>query len=117
MLFRSMFSYCSSLTSLDLSGWDVASATDFRSMFLNCTSLKDINVLGWQITSAKYISRVFYGCTSLTTLDLSTFDFSNSPYYNQMLQSVKATVYVKDQASKDFINKVNSGINCVIKEA
>ena len=72
---RSMFSSCSSLTSLDLSNFDTSQVTNMGGMF-------DLS-------------------TSLTSLDLSSFDFSQvldiGFYY------VSATIYVKDEAAKSFI--------------
>ena len=39
-----MFSGCSSLTSLDLSGWDVSFATDLSWMFSGCSSLSSVTL-------------------------------------------------------------------------
>ena len=70
-----MFFDCSSLTSLDLSNFDTSQVTNMGGMF-------DLS-------------------TSLTSLDLSSFDFSQvldiGFYY------VSATIYVKDEAAKSFI--------------
>ena len=41
-----MFSGCTSLTSLDLSGWDTSNVNDMSDMFKNCTSLKTIRMVG-----------------------------------------------------------------------
>ena len=41
-----MFGVCSSLISLDLSGWDTSNVTYMGEMFRDCTSLKTIKMVG-----------------------------------------------------------------------
>ena len=41
-----MFSGCSGLTSLDLSGWNMSNVTDMNEMFDGCTSLTTIRMVG-----------------------------------------------------------------------
>ena len=41
---QQMFQYCSSLTSLDLSSWDISNVTTMTSMFNNCSSLTDVYI-------------------------------------------------------------------------
>lgn len=84
---RNMFEGCSSLLTLDISGWDVAKVSvennsdddlgdyGFFYMFRNCTSLNRLNVSGWNMNSniAYMLNYFFYNCSSLTSLDLSSF--------------------------------------------
>ena len=39
-----MFSNCSNLINLDLSGWNTSSATEMASMFSKCSSLETLNI-------------------------------------------------------------------------
>ena len=73
-----MFSGCSSLSSLDLSGWDVSSASSLSSMFLGCSSLTSLDVSGWDVSGASVFSGMFSQCYSLASLDLSGWDVSNA---------------------------------------
>ena len=43
-----MFAGCSSLRSLDVSGFDTSSASDMSEMFADCTSLDDLK--GWPLS-------------------------------------------------------------------
>ncbi len=64
---RSMFSHCSSLTSLDLSNFNTKNVTDMMWMFLYCSRLQTIFVGDkWNTSSAKHFSaEMFYGCEVL----------------------------------------------------
>ena len=66
-----MFSSCSSLQSLNLSGWDVSNASDFSWMFSRCSSLTTLDLSGWDVSSATGLSSMFHGCSALQSLDLS----------------------------------------------
>ena len=69
----SMFYGCSSLTSIDLSNFDVSKITNFQYMFYNCKSLQTINLNSFKLDNAESIQRMFMNCISLKTLDLSSF--------------------------------------------
>ena len=69
-----MFSYCSSLTSLDVSGWDTAKVTNMTNMFQNCYSLTSLDVSGWDTGLVTSMSYMFQNCSSLTSLDVSGWD-------------------------------------------
>ncbi|MBR7018953.1 MAG: BspA family leucine-rich repeat surface protein, partial [Prevotella sp.] len=62
----SMFSGCSSLTSLDLSGFDTGKVTDMSNMFSGCSSLVTIIVGdGWNTSSVMASSSMFEGCSNI----------------------------------------------------
>ena len=71
-----MFGGCRSLTSLDLSGWDVSNVTNMGGLFTDCSSLVSINVSGWNTSKVTNISNIVARCESLITLDLSSWDVS-----------------------------------------
>ena len=72
-----MFFGCSSLTSLDVSGFKTDNVTDMRSMFSGCKSLTSIDLSGFKTENVTSMSYMFYGCESLTSLDLSGFKTDN----------------------------------------
>jgi len=70
-----MFNYASSLTSLDLSGWDTGNVTHMSQMFEGATGLVAIEGLsGWDLGSTTHLHRMFAGASSLVSLDLSGWD-------------------------------------------
>ena len=73
-----MFSGCSRLQSLDVSGWDISNASDLSWMFDGCSSLTSLDVSGWDVSNASDLSSMFRDCSSLTSLDLSGWDVSNA---------------------------------------
>ena len=71
-----MFSYCSRLTSLDVSKFDTSQVTNMGSMFSDCSSLTSLDVSNFDTSKVTDMSGMFSGCSSLTSLDLSNFDTS-----------------------------------------
>ena len=72
--FRNMFQNCENLTSLDVSNWDISSATDTNNMFLSCSSLTSLDVSKWNVGNVTNMQAMFDGCSSLTTLDISNWN-------------------------------------------
>lgn len=70
---NSMFSGCSSLTSLDLSSFKTDNVTDMSFMFSGCSSLTTLDVSGFKTDNVTNMWEMFKSCSSLTTLDLSKF--------------------------------------------
>jgi surface protein len=58
-----MFSGCSSLVSLDLSGFDTSSVTDMRSMFYGCSSLSSLDLSCFDTSSVTNMMCMFDGCS------------------------------------------------------
>ncbi len=77
-----MFRGCSSLTSLDLSGFNTAKVTTMSGMFSGCSALKELKLsdqfTGTSLTEATY---VFNDCKSLTELDLSCLKTTQDKVY------------------------------------
>ena len=73
---NNMFNGCTALTSLDLSGFDTSNVTDMRSMFKNCSSLTSLDLSSFDTSNVTTMNGMFSGCTALTSLDLSGFDTS-----------------------------------------
>ena len=81
-----MFYGCSSLTSLDLSGLDASSAEDMSDMFSGCSSLESLDLSGLDTSSVTGMSGMFSGCSSLESLDLSSLDTSSVEYMSGMFE-------------------------------
>ena len=72
-----MFNDCSSLTSLDVSGFKTDYVTNMNGMFSGCSSLTSLDVSGFKTDNVKDMSGMFSGCSSLTSLDVSGFKTDN----------------------------------------
>ena len=72
-----MFEGCSSLISLDLSGFDTSSVTGMCAMFFGCSNLISLDLTGFDTSCVTTMASMFSGCSSLTALDLASFDTSS----------------------------------------
>ena len=72
-----MFDRCSSLTSLDLSGFNTANVTNMSWMFYDCKALTSLNVSSFNTAKVTDMRDMFGNCNSLRSLDLSNFNTAN----------------------------------------
>ena len=90
-----MFHGCISLTSIDTSGF--INVTGAVSMFYSCTSLTSIDTSAFtNVTSASYM---FWECPSLTSINKWGFDLSKLKDYREMFNDW----YLSDIYCKDYI--------------
>ena len=82
-----MFSYCPSLTSLDVSSWDVSNVTDLSYVFGGCYGLTNLDVSSWDTSNVTKMVNTFWGCSGLTSLDVSSWDTSNVTSMSGMFES------------------------------
>ena len=73
---NSMFYYCGTLTSLDLSSLDTSQCTDMGFMFYHCESLTSLDLSNFNTSKVTSMNSMFNYCRVLTSLDLSNFDTS-----------------------------------------
>ena len=84
MDFRFLFTYCTGLTSLDLSSWNTSKVIKMEGMFNKCSSLESLDLSMFDMRNVEDMWGMFWGCSSLTTLDLSNWDLAkeyNKPNY------------------------------------
>ena len=75
---RNMLRECQSLTTLDVSEWDLSNVKDVSFIFRNCNKLKEINGLeNWDTSNVAEMKQVFYKCSSLPSVNLTAWDTSN----------------------------------------
>lgn len=72
-----MFRECSSLTSIDVSRFNMSNIKNISQMFTGCSSLTSIDVSNWNTHNLEDISFMFEGCSSLTSIDVSNWDATN----------------------------------------
>ena len=80
----SMFSYCLSLTTLDLSNFKTANVTSMYEMFMFTTSLTTLDLSNFNTENVTNMAFLFSGCKSLTTLDISSFVTTNVKFMYHM---------------------------------
>ena len=107
-----MFNDCSSLTSLDLSGWDTSNVTNMMAMFRSCCALTSLDLSGWDISNVIDMKIMFNDCSSLTSLDLSGWDISNVTNMSTMFKSCNALKTIKMVGcSQTTINKIKAQLS------
>ena len=65
-----IFSGCTNLTSVDLSGLDTSAATNFNYMFQGCSTLKSIDLSGLDTSNVQRMNYLLSGCSNLTDANL-----------------------------------------------
>jgi surface protein len=103
---RSMFDYCSSVTSLDLSNFNTSNVTDMFKMFYYCRKLKSLNVSNFKTNNVTNMSQMFYYCDVLTELILNNFNTSNVTDMSNMFYQCKVITEL-DLSSFDTSNVTN----------
>ena len=84
---REMFSGCSGLTSLDVSHFNTVNVTNMMGLFSDCKGLTSLDVSSFNTANVTNMSFMFSRCSSLTSLDVSGFNTSNVKNMNTMFQS------------------------------
>ncbi len=101
------FCYCNNLT--DIEGMQENLNTDkvnnMSSMFSGCSSLTTLDLSTFNTENVTDMSSMFYGCSSLTTLDLSTFNTENVTDMNSMFFGCNElqTIFVADDWDTDLV--------------
>ena len=106
MFMNNMFSNCSSLTSMDLSGFDTSKVTMMSDMFNGCSSLTSLDLSSFDTSKVTMMLSMFNNCSSLTSLDLSGFDTSEVTSMNGMFHSCSSLVSL-DISGFDTSNVTN----------
>ena len=82
---KDLFSGCSSLEDVNISGLDFSGVKDFSYMFSNCNALKNIDMSMFNMSGATTLSNMFLYCSGLKEIDLSTIEWGEAtPYANEM---------------------------------
>ena len=70
----SMFVYCKSLISLDVSKFDTSQVTNMSAMFLECSGLTSLDVSKFDTSKVINMSIMFYTCNSLSKIYVSEYN-------------------------------------------
>ena len=96
-----MFYRCSSLTGLDLSGFNTEKVSNMNSLFEGCSGLTSLDLSAFNTANVTNMSWMFEGCSSLTSLDVSGFNTANVTDMRHMFWGCSGlkTIYVGDNWS------------------
>ncbi|MBO4249653.1 MAG: BspA family leucine-rich repeat surface protein [Paludibacteraceae bacterium] len=101
-----MFNECTSLTSLDLSGFNTERVEYMNDMFSGCTNLTTLKLTNFATERVQDMSYMFYGCGALTTIecdnDWSTASANSSSMFSGCtnLKGGRGTVYNSSETAK-----------------
>ena len=111
-----MFGACSSLTTLDLSNFDTSKVTNMANMFFGCSSLTNLDLSNFDTSKVTTMQGMFYRCSSLTTIDFRNADFSSVTSYVMMFRRTSnLSVIVKDESARSWIqDKLRSNGTAII---
>ena len=73
----SMFSYCSGLTSLDVSHFNTQNVASMSHLFSGCSGLTSLEVSNFDTQNVTRMGLMFSGCSGLTSLDVKNFNTQN----------------------------------------
>ena len=82
-----MFSNCSGLTSLDLSGFNTSNVRNMERMFISCRLLTTLDLSSFNTSNVTRMSQMFSYCRSLASLDLTGFNTSEVTNMRGMFHS------------------------------
>ncbi|HJJ03683.1 MAG TPA: BspA family leucine-rich repeat surface protein [Clostridiaceae bacterium] len=71
---ESMFSGCTSLEAVDVSGFNTQEVINMCAMFQNCSKIKSLAVNNWNTSKVIDMSYMFNKCSALTNIDVSKFN-------------------------------------------
>ena len=105
---NNMFYYCEALTSLDVSKFDTSKVTNMFNMFGRCCALTSLDVSKFDTSKVTDMSSMFQHCRLLTSFDVSNFNTSNVTNMNTMFASCSALTSL-DVSGWDTSNVIYMG--------
>lgn len=113
--FWSEFSDCTSITKIPgIKNWDITSVTEGCGyLFNNCTSLTSIDVSDWDVSNLTSLINMFRGSSLVSTGDISGWDVSNSESFLSMFADSSITdidISGWDLTGADSGNAFSTGI-------
>jgi len=92
---HNMFSSISTLTSMDVSGWDTSSIVTMEGMFNQSSNLTTIgDVSGWNVSNVITMKDMFKGCSSLLSVNLDTWSITNLNSIYSMFEGCTALIAI-----------------------
>lgn len=89
-----VFSGCSSLKRLDLSGITATNHTWIQGLFERCSSLEYLNIENFDTSAVTKMTWPFSGCTNLKELKINKFSMESVTDYSAVFDGVPSTVSI-----------------------
>ena len=113
-----MLRYSESLTSVDLSEFDISKVTDFGNMFFGCDKLVYVKFGNYTTKNAKNMTGMFNGCINLKYVNLDNFDTTLVTDMNRMFKDCQFLEYLNISSFKgtnvSTTDEMFSGCNSLI---
>ena len=107
-----MFGSCSSLTSLDVSGWNTSNVITMGHIFEYCSALTSLDLSKFDTSNVTNMSNMFASCGSLTSLDLSGWDTSKVTDMGNMFRNCSALKTIRMTGClQTTINKIKAQLS------
>ena len=104
-----LFDKCSTLTTIDVSGFDTSEVASFSIMFNGCTALTTIVGLDkLNTTNVTSFQGMFKNCSQLTTIDVSSFDTSKATNFKEMFYGCTNLTTIYAKAGTDWSSSTTS---------
>ena len=105
-----MFNRCTSLASINLSGFDTKKVEDMYGMFTSCESLEELNLMSFDTQSLMDTEGMFRFCSLLRTIYINTLTWDMSGVTNsknmfldcKKILGCRGTVYDVNHIDKDY---------------
>lgn len=103
-----VFQNCKSLSSVNISGWNVSNARSLEKMFSGCNNITSVGDLSsWITNNATSTEYMFNGCNKLQSIDLSGWNTSNVATMRDMFNNCQKLTSVGDISGWDVSSCAN----------
>ncbi len=103
-----MFYHCAALTSLDLSSFSTTNVTNMKALFGSCIALENLAIGNFDMQLVTDKSFMFYNCNALNTLTLKSLPFLADDTFNTQFSGDGKTVnYELDDNSVIYTGATN----------
>ena len=100
-----LFSGCTALDSIDLSGFNTEAVTNMANIFSGCTGMTGIDLSPMNTSTVTSMAGMFNGCSALTRLDLTGFNTAHVKSMNEMFKDCTGltTIIAGDDWNTDSV--------------
>ena len=84
-----LFKNCSSLSNIEVSGFNTSKVTRMDQMFNGCTNLKILDLTSFYSPNLTRMDQMFYNCTNLETLNLTGLTTPNRVNFSETFKNCK----------------------------
>ena len=109
---RKMFSGCTRLSTVDVSGFNTQNVTDMSAMFFGCETLRRLYISEFCTENVTDMADMFWNCKNLKALDVSKFDTGKVTRMENMFADCQ---YIESLDVSGFDTKNVTNMNSMFK--